>query len=306
MAKILNCKYLEVDMKGTPSEVCKIINLCLGESLPEFEEEIKVKKFGKYDVIKPIKRGGFGQVFLCKDSKERIFALKRIACSTIDQSNQALDECSKAMKLDHPNICKHYESFIDVTDNGIDVIIVMEFFEDGDLDGLLEKVELINEKLIIDIAIQVIDSIRFLHENHILHRDIKPGNILLRKVDDSFQAVITDFGLAKKYEGQGNMSVVGTNAFAAIEVMMCEDYSYPVDVFSFGVLLYYLMTKQEKTIFMEILMGGEKFYEEMDQDMKKRGYSNEIRSLIISCMLKDPSKRPKPEEILEILKKMKV
>ena len=84
-------------------------------------------------------------------------------------------------------------------------------------------------------------GLKFLHDNCVIHRDIKPENILLSNSSNDSDSVIADFGLATVVEeGKPVTQLCGTRGYIAPEILQCQPYAYPVDVYSFGVLLYSL------------------------------------------------------------------
>ncbi|MBW2118000.1 MAG: SUMF1/EgtB/PvdO family nonheme iron enzyme [Deltaproteobacteria bacterium] len=149
---------------------------------------------GDYEIIKSLGRGGFGSVWKAKSSMGDIVALKILNPQVLDNARVVKKFFHEAMilaKLDHPNICKLMEFFPD----GNNYAIVMEYIEGLELKKLLKDQE---GQLPLDqankIARQSLAAFQYAHENGILHRDIKPGNIMIDKNGDS---KIMDFGIAK-------------------------------------------------------------------------------------------------------------
>ncbi|MCD6296548.1 MAG: SUMF1/EgtB/PvdO family nonheme iron enzyme [Deltaproteobacteria bacterium] len=152
------------------------------------------QKIGDYEIIKSLGRGGFGSVWKATASSGNIVALKILNPQVLDNARVVKKFFHEAMilaKLDHPNICKLLEFFPD----GNNYAIVMEYIEGVELKKLLKDQD---GQLPFDqankIAQQSLAAFQYAHENGILHRDIKPGNIMINKNGDS---KIMDFGIAK-------------------------------------------------------------------------------------------------------------
>jgi serine/threonine protein kinase len=115
----------------------------------------------------------------------------------------------------------------------------------GDLSAILSKSAVdIPWKLRVTIAKDAISAIAWLHENDLIHRDIKTENIL---VDDSWRAVVADYGFARKFaagSSKSAMTILGTDEFMAPEVIFGEEYDERADVFSFGVVLAEIITRK--------------------------------------------------------------
>ena len=115
----------------------------------------------------------------------------------------------------------------------------------GDLQMYMEAREFrdLAESRIKQIARGIAAGIKFLHDKRIIHRDIKAENILLSNSEDSSNPLIADFGLATVlYDGQMATKRCGSRGSVAPEILQCQPYSFPVDIWSFGVLLYSLET----------------------------------------------------------------
>ena len=152
------------------------------------------QKIGDYEIVKSLGRGGFGSVWKAKSSVGDIVALKILNPQVLDNARVVKKFFHEAMilaKLDHPNICKLMEFFPD----GNNYAIVMEYIEGVELKKLLKDQE---GQLPFDqankIAKQALAAFQYAHENGILHRDIKPGNIM---IDKNGNSKIMDFGIAK-------------------------------------------------------------------------------------------------------------
>ena len=152
------------------------------------------QKIGDYEILKSLGRGGFGSVWKAKSSSGNIVALKILNPQVLDNARVVKKFFHEAMilaKLDHPNICKLLEFFPD----GNNYAIVMEYIEGVELKKLLKDqdgpmpLEEANK-----IAKQSLAAFQYAHENGILHRDIKPGNIM---IDEKGNSKIMDFGIAK-------------------------------------------------------------------------------------------------------------
>jgi tetratricopeptide (TPR) repeat protein len=194
-----------------------------------------------YKILEKLGEGGMGVVFKAQDLKlDRFVALKflpRQLAADDDTKRRFIHEAKSASSLDHPNICTIHE--IDETPDG-QTFIVMPCYEGETLKEKLQKGPLeIGEAL--DIVHQVASGLGKAHESGIVHRDIKPGNIMLTR---DGHVKLVDFGVAK-LTGQTAVTKtgarVGTVGYMSPQQALGEELDPRSDVFSLGVVLYELL-----------------------------------------------------------------
>jgi tetratricopeptide (TPR) repeat protein/predicted Ser/Thr protein kinase len=206
------------------------------------------QQISHYRIISRLGAGGMGEVFLAEDTKlERKVAVKLLTAKTQGDENarkRLLREAKAAAHLDHPNICAIYE----VNDEGPDVFIVMQYIEGDTLSSRIKNTPL-DLKEAINITLGIADALSEAHSRGIIHRDIKPHNVI---VTTRGQIKVLDFGLAKfiEQEEQADSSVhtltrltesgciVGTAGYMSPEQVRGQRLDARSDIFSLGVLLY--------------------------------------------------------------------
>lgn len=247
-----------------------------------------------YKIVEKLGEGGMGVVYKAEDTKlDRFVALKFLPphLHASDQDKMRFThEAKAAAALNHPNVC----SIIDIQDHDGQMFIVMEFV-DGQT--LRQKRESINYKQAIDIGIQIADGLAAAHEKGIVHRDIKPENIMLRK--DGI-AQIMDFGLAKLRASGSKItrltkegSTVGTAGYMSPEQVQGQDSDHRSDIFSYGVLLYELLTGQlpfkgvhETAIAYEIVNVDPAPISSLKPEIDPN-----LDAIVLQCLEKDPRER---------------
>ena len=202
------------------------------------------KTISHYRILEKLGGGGMGVVYKAEDTKlKRTVALKFLPPDlTRDEEakERFVNEAQTASSLDHPNICTIYE--IDETEDGR-MFIAMACYE-----GETLKQQVASGKLqvtdVIDVAIQIAQGLGRAHEAGITHRDIKPANIM---ITTRGEVKIVDFGLAK-LAGQPRLTktgmTVGTVAYMSPEQVQGIDADHRSDIWSFGVMLYEMVTGQ--------------------------------------------------------------
>ncbi|MFC1800201.1 protein kinase [Candidatus Eisenbacteria bacterium] len=196
-----------------------------------------------YKIIEKIGEGGMGVVYKAADTKlNRTVALKflppRLLCDS-EAKERFEHEARAASAPNHHNIATIYE--IDEVDDRC--FISMEYLEGGSLKELLKDKEL-SMKEILDLALQICEGLSAAHESGTVHRDLKPDNIMLTKRG---RAKITDFGLAKLKGVTGltrEGTTLGTLQYMSPEQVEGAGIDHRSDIFSFGVVLYEMVTGQ--------------------------------------------------------------
>jgi len=197
---------------------------------------------GRYEIVKSIGEGGMANVYLANDSiLERQVAVKvlRGDLSADDKFIRRFQrEAQSVSNLSHPNIVEVY----DVGEEEGNHYIVMEFIEGKTLKQLLNKRESLTLTEVIDIMKQLTDGISHAHESYIIHRDIKPQNIMIQ---DNGLIKITDFGIAMALNAtqltQTN-SVMGSVHYLPPEQASGKGATIKSDIYSIGILMYELLT----------------------------------------------------------------
>jgi serine/threonine protein kinase len=196
---------------------------------------------GRYEIVSRLGTGAFGSVYQAQDTfLNRPVAVKSIRLdTTLDpEHRKALNkrfirEAQVAAQLHHPNIVTIHDILF-TPETGF---IVMEFIEGRTLQSLLKK-ERLPLATSIGIAAQVASALQYAHEHKIIHRDVKPANIM---ITPSFEARITDFGIAKS-DGATHLtmsgSLVGTPDYMSPEQAKGEDVDSRSDIFSLGCVLF--------------------------------------------------------------------
>jgi len=198
---------------------------------------------GHYRIVEKLGAGGMGEVYLAVDTKlNRRVALKFLPlhlCQDESCRKRFTREAQAAAKLDHPNIAAIYE----VGEFNGRPFYSMQVIQGQSLREVISGKDLPIDR-VLDIALQVCEGLQAAHEKGIIHRDIKPSNILL---DSHGRVRIVDFGLAS-VRGSEQLtktgSTLGTIGYMSPEQIRGDEFDQRSDLFSLGVVLYELITKQ--------------------------------------------------------------
>ena len=225
-------------------------------------------------------------------------------------------ECSKHTKKDienevsvlskciHPKICQ----FLGANVGDGNAYLLFEYMENGDLVEYMKHTEL-NNKQRLQIMIDVAKGLCYLHNRKphiIMHRDLKPQNILIGRYGG---AKISDFGISKlvhqkdKVSFHGHTGETGTYTWMSPEILKHQDYNFKSDIYSFGLLMYYVWTS--KMPFAQLNMNMmQLMYAKFNNDLVLEPFEQEQRELsdlINWCVQIEPETRPEMGEIIEEL-----
>ena len=221
-------------------------NVCQNFSL-SIKNAIKDYNFNDYyDLMNSVGEGHFGKVYKCKDKKKGdIFAAKIIDKTKLKKKDLDLIRQEKIIL----NLIKH-ENIISLKDYFEDkqnIYFITEFYEGGDLLNYMEEKqkmgEEISEKNSARIIRKIAQGISYLNFFGIVHRDLKPENIMFSKPYNFKTLKIIDLGVCKILSyGEKAKEPIGTNGYISPEIYLNKEYSFKVDIWSLGVILYLLIT----------------------------------------------------------------
>ncbi|CAD8070802.1 unnamed protein product [Paramecium sonneborni] len=196
----------------------------------------------KYQIQKLVGAGTYGKVYRIKNKiDQNIYAVKTFEkqlLNSFDDQEGLVKEIGIIRTLDHRGVIKLHE----VYESEQFVFLVFEFLQNNSLYHTLERGVILGESQAYNIIKDLLETVLYIHEQGILHRDLKPDNILQR--NDTQKYVIIDFGLADLYreDGQYLFKKCGTPGYCAPEILWNQNYDYKVDVYSLGVILYQMLT----------------------------------------------------------------
>jgi serine/threonine protein kinase len=261
---------------------------------------------GKYRVEKEIGRGGMGSVYRAIQlSMNRPVAIKTLKPELLDDDisvKRFFREARSASHLNHPNIVR-------VFDFGVDEelaipYLVMELLEGRTLTQMVEEKPL-EERRAANLMAQVAKALTDAHSHGVVHRDLKPDNILVVQLPDGDEHIkVLDFGLAKVWDTDGSESLVtqsghisGTPAFMSPEQIVGEPVDYRADLYSLGCVLYYVMVgslafEGEEALSIVIKQVNEPAPSLQEAMGETRRPSEAVSTLYDRLLSKDPDERP--------------
>lgn len=244
-------------------------------------------------------KGGFAKCYECTNLEtKKVTAAKIIPKSTLQKSRQRaklLSEIKIHRSLQHPNVVQ----FEHVFEDSLNVYILLELCNNQSLNDLIKRRKRLTEIEVQCYIYQIVQALKYLHMNKIIHRDLKLGNLFL---SDKMELKLGDFGLAAKleFDNEKRHTVCGTPNYIAPEILENKiGHSYEVDVWSLGVVIYTLIigrppfeTPEVKSTYKKIKMCAYTFPEHIP-------YTENVRNIISKILVIDPSKRPTLDEVMQ-------
>src|SRR3954466_2290402 len=197
--------------------------------------------FGRYRDAVMLGAGGMGAVYRATDpSLHRYVAIKVLTQRDPRYVERFRREAQVLAKIGHPSIIQIYEIVVGDGD-GADPYIVMEYFEGRPLDALLKDGPLPAPQ-VVSLLRQCAEGLRKAHASNVIHRDIKPGNLML---SPSGEVKILDFGIAKLHDAKTDLTgqtVLGTPYYMSPEQAMGQPIDARTDIYSLGITAFQLLT----------------------------------------------------------------
>ena len=249
---------------------------------------------GRYRVEDVLGHGGMASVYLARDSElERPVAVKVLAEHLADQPdfrNRFLREARLAAQISHPNVVQVF----DVGEEDGTPFIVMECVEGSTLADELEERGRLEPEEVVDLALQICGGLEHAHATGLVHRDIKPQNLLLRP-DGTVK--IADFGIARAAETTRLTqigSVLGTAAYLAPEQALGEEVTASADIYSLGCVLYELLTGRTPYVFKTLPELVVKHREETIEPLREARpeLPERLEAAIMHALARNPDYRP--------------
>lgn len=193
-------------------------------------------KIGKYQIVKKLGSGGFGTVYLAEDTILKTQRAIKVPHRLGNQSEKNLQECILQTKLlDHPNIVKLLT--VDIIEGNI--FMVMEYIKGTDLETILDEKDKLDIKTALKYFRQVLSALEFAHRHMVIHRDIRPSNILINEENN---IKITDFGTSTLLnERQYATTKIGSPPYMAPEQFEGRAV-LASDIYSAGCLFYEMVS----------------------------------------------------------------
>ena len=276
----------------------------------------------------PSRTGGFGNVWRAcvKGRKRQVLAYKQMKETAMEPDGEKyfMREVMAQARVSHPALLPLY-GFIRDPENSV---IITKWQENGSLDVLLrEQKELFawERCYFAEVFFGVAHAMAYLHREHIIHRDLKPSNLFL---NEDYLPLVGDFGLARPLDDATELTWnVGTDMFKAPELLRSagepeqlesrREYDGKVDVYAFGMMMYFLLSKDHLNVTYRIAEGKKETLSlNKNSDILRHlgfivcGKRPEDRgeipkcymSLIKRCWSDEPADRPSFDEIVEILR----
>jgi serine/threonine protein kinase/predicted Zn-dependent protease len=300
MLKIGLGTFAETSVAGV-ADAGSMDKLSRGEATPARDREKGTRaaellgELGDYELLEEVGRGGQGVVFRARQkSLNRTVALKVISLgqwASKAHLKRFRLEAEAAARLEHPGIVPIHE----VGERDGQCYFSMKFVEGGQLDEVVRRAPM-SIRQAVELIVKVARIVHYAHEHGILHRDIKPGNILL---DAKGEPHLTDFGLARLVESESNVThtleILGTPSYMAPEQAVGNNaaVSSPTDVYGLGAVLYQLLTGQPP-------FAGGTTYETikllLDTEPRQPRLLNpkidrDLSTICLKCLEKDPKRR---------------
>lgn len=256
---------------------------------------------GKYEILRKLNEGGMGAIYLVRhrllDELRVIKVLRAQIRDEKDFRDRFVREARTAIQLRHPNIAQLYEFELD--DQGT-AYMVLEFIDGRTLEELINSRAITSLSLKVEIALQCLRALAFLHKKGFVHRDIAPDNIMLtRDPEGGPLAKLLDLGIVKVLRGEENLTgtsvFLGKFRYASPEQLESSQIDARSDLYSFGVLLYQLLTSvypipgsdMRSLMSAHLLKPPISFADSDPMDE----IPDELRAVVLHALEKDPNHR---------------
>jgi len=248
---------------------------------------------GRFELLEELGRGAFGRVWKARDHElDRLVAIKIPHRAALDdiEAERTQREARAAAQLRHPGIVSVHEV---IRDEGL-IYIVSDYIAGVTLQDWLQS-RVFTTREAVHLLIRIAEAMDHAHRQGVIHRDLKPGNIL---IDAERNPHITDFGLAKREQAEVTVTVegqvLGTPSYMSPQQAGGEGHSVDgrTDVYSLGVILFQLLTRElpfrgsSRMIILQILHD-----EPPSPRRLKAGIPRDLSTITLKCLEKDPQRR---------------
>ncbi|EER97120.1 serine/threonine-protein kinase STY17 [Sorghum bicolor] len=261
----------------------------------EWEIDVKLLKFGN-----KVASGSYGDLYrgtyCSQDVAIKVLKPERI---NADMQREFAQEVYIMRKVRHKNVVQ----FIGASTKPPNLCIITEFMSSGSVYDYLHKHKgVFKLPALVGVAMDVSKGMNYLHQNNIIHRDLKTANLLM---DENGTVKVADFGVARVKAQSGVMTAeTGTYRWMAPEVIEHKPYDHKADVFSFGILLWELLTGKIPYEYLTPLQAAVGVVQKGLRPTIPKHTHARLSELLQKCWQQDPAQRPDFSEILETLQRI--
>jgi serine/threonine protein kinase/Tfp pilus assembly protein PilF len=259
---------------------------------------------GRYEIIEELGHGGMGRVYRVHDTKLNEEVALKLIRPDIGADERTIErfrnEIKTARKISHKSVCRMY----DFHEEGKVLFLTMEYVRGEDLKGLIHRTKALTIGASLSIARQVAEGLAEAHNLGVVHRDLKPGNIM---IDKDGNAKIMDFGIARSLAVEGitrEGTMIGTPEYMSPEQVEGKEADRRADIYALGVILYEMVTGRVPFEGETPFSIANKHKSEPPPIPKKLvpQIPDGLNKLILRCLEKDKAKRyQSAEELLNAL-----
>jgi serine/threonine protein kinase/Tfp pilus assembly protein PilF len=272
------------------------------EHKPDFTETLETPKeeltrgaifASRYEIIEELGKGGMGRVYRVEDTKLKQEVALKLIKPEVARDKKTIErfrnELKTARMIAHKNVCRMF----DLGEAKGAYFITMEYVRGEDLKSFIRRSEKLTVGKAISLAKQVCDGLAEAHSLGVIHRDLKPGNIM---IDGDGNARIMDFGIARSLGEKGITGagvMIGTPEYMSPEQVEGKEVDQRSDIYSLGIILYEMLTGRVPFEGDSPFTIGMKHKGEIPKDPKELNaqISEDLSRIILRCLEKDKDKR---------------